>query len=238
MDDLPRLIVTPVRRGEHFATDSAIHAATYLSGTALTRTDGSVVDFPHHTYIIHNEIVLPGQYDGNPDMWARNRQDLWTAADNSEKWVKSATLAREFLGWFPKELPTESLPDIGRQFAKFLADRYQAAVDFAVDHKKGKAHFHALMTARRVTSEGLGRVAFSPESHGRPLENGKWQSDEADWREIRGEWGNILNAALSEKVRSASVATWRTARQEAGARSAPIAEHDGPKSGGRDHPEI
>ena len=49
MEDLPRLIVTPVRRSEDFAAGSAIHAAAYRTGTALKHTDGSVVDFSHRT---------------------------------------------------------------------------------------------------------------------------------------------------------------------------------------------
>jgi len=201
MEDLPRLIVTPVRRSEDFAAGSAIHAAAYRTGTALKHTDGSVVDFSHRTDIIHKEIVLPRQFDGNPDMWARNRQDLWTAAEHGDKWIENATLAREFLVWFPKELPTTALPDIARQFGKFLADRYHVAVDFGVHYEKGAAegklrHAHFLTTARQVTPDGLDRLAFSPKFFGRPLESGAWQSYDADLHEIRGKWGNMLNAAL------------------------------------------
>ncbi|MGO7029244.1 MobA/MobL family protein, partial [Rhizobium johnstonii] len=92
--------------------------------------------------------------------WAMKRSALWNAAERAEK-RSDARIAREFEIALPHELTPDQRLALTRAFAADLANRYGAAVDFAI-HRPGEAsdirnsHAHLMMTTRQVTEAGLG----------------------------------------------------------------------------------
>ena len=119
--------------------------------------DGITHDYSRREGVGHSEIVLPEAVDA---AWARDRSALWNAAERFETRT-DARVAREFVIALPHELSEEARELLTREFAQDLANRYGAAVDFAI-HAPGSQgdvrnhHAHLLMTTRQVTGEGLG----------------------------------------------------------------------------------
>ncbi|WP_162248399.1 MobA/MobL family protein, partial [Rhizobium sp. Root491] len=108
---------------------SAVASAAYRCAVLLVnRRDGLVHDFTRKEGVEHKEIVLP---QGVPADWALDRSALWNAAEFAEK-RKDARVAREFEIALPHELSTEGRLKAARAFAQDLANRYGAAVDFAI----------------------------------------------------------------------------------------------------------
>ncbi len=77
-----------------------------------------------------------------------DRSTLWNAAEFAEK-RKDARVAREFEVALPHELSAEERLEAAREMAQELADRYGAAVDFAIhapheasDVRNHHAHIH------------------------------------------------------------------------------------------------
>ena len=85
-------------------------------------------DFTRKEGVEHREIVLP---DGLSADRALDRSALWNAAEFAEK-RKDARVAREFEIALPHELSPEGRLKAARAFAQDLANRYGAAVDFAI----------------------------------------------------------------------------------------------------------
>ena len=76
----------------------------YRAGEKLTNErDGITHDFSRKQGVEHAEIVLP---EGVSADWARDRSDLWNAAEFAEK-RKDARVAREFEIALPHELSAE-----------------------------------------------------------------------------------------------------------------------------------
>ena len=124
----------------------------YRAGERLTnKRDGVTHDYTAKQGVEHAEIVLP---EGVNADWARDRSELWNAAEFAEK-RKDARVAREFEVALPHELSAEERLEATREMAQELADRYGAAVDFAI-HAPHEAsdvrnhHAHILMTTRQV----------------------------------------------------------------------------------------
>ena len=138
---------------------SAVASAAYRAGQCLTNErDGLTHDFTRRDGVEHSEIVLP---EGVSAEWALDRSALWNAAELAEK-RKDARVAREFEIALPHELSQDERLEAARAFARDLADRYGAAVDFAIHapHQPSDVrnhHAHVMMTTRKVISEGLGR---------------------------------------------------------------------------------
>ncbi|RYG56044.1 MAG: Ti-type conjugative transfer relaxase TraA, partial [Alphaproteobacteria bacterium] len=108
---------------------SAVASAAYRAAVTLTNErDGLVHDYSRREGVGHSEIVLP---DGVDAEWARDRSALWNAAERSEN-RKDARVAREFVVALPHELSEEGRTSLTREFAQDLANRYGAAVDFAI----------------------------------------------------------------------------------------------------------
>ena len=146
----------------------------YRAGERLVNErDGQVHDFTRKQGVEHAEIVLPeamregrdgeraagGPGDGSPD-WARDRARLWNAAEAAEK-RKDARVGREFEIGLPHEMTAEQRLEAVRDFARGLADRYGAAVDFAIHapHEAGDIrnhHAHVMMSTRQIGPEGFG----------------------------------------------------------------------------------
>lgn len=176
----------------------------YRAGEKLTNErDGITHDYTAKQGVEHAEIVLPepgaGSIGVNAD-WARDRSDLWNAAEFTEK-RKDARVAREFEIALPHELSAEERLEATREFAQELADRYGAAVDFAI-HAPHEAsdvrnhHAHILMTTRQVTEDGLGEKTYLEREN-------KWllahdlPTTDMQLRDLRQRWEGIANERLA-----------------------------------------
>ncbi len=131
---------------------SAVAASAYRSASKLTNErDGITHDYTNKSGVEHAEIVLPEGVDAE---WARDRSALWNAAELCEK-RKDARVAREFEIALPHELTADQRLEATRIFAHELADRFGAAIDFAIhapqdDSDIRNHHAHIMMTTRRV----------------------------------------------------------------------------------------
>mgnify|MGYP002662401317 CR=1 FL=1 len=134
----------------------------YRAGEKLTNErDGITHDYTAKQGVEHAEIVLP---EGVNADWACDRSDLWNAAEFSEK-RKDARIAREFEVALPHELSAEQRLEATREFAQELANRYGAAVDFAIHAPHDASdvrnhHAHVMMTTRQVGADGLGEKTY------------------------------------------------------------------------------
>ena len=177
---------------------SAVASMAYRAGEKLTNErDGMTHDFSRKQGVEHAEIVLP---EGVSADWARDRSDLWNAAEFAEK-RKDARVAREFEIALPHELSAEQRLEAAREMAQELADRYGAAVDFAI-HAPHEAsdvrnhHAHILMTTRQVTENGLGDKTYLEREN-------KWllahdlPTTDMQLRDLRQRWEGIANERLA-----------------------------------------
>lgn len=191
------LSAKPISRG---SGRSAVAAAAYRCAERLTNErDGLVHDFTRKQGVQHSEIVLP---DGVGADWALDRSALWNAAEFAEK-RKDARVAREFEVALPHELSMDGRIGVVREFAQDLANRYGAAVDFAVHapHRDGDIrnwHAHVMMTTRQVGEEGLQDKTYLEHKNARLLANGMATTD-MQLRDIRQVWEGIANHALARE---------------------------------------
>ena len=152
------LSVKPVSRG---AGRSATAAAAYRAAERIEdHTTGQVFDYTRKSGVEHAEIVLPVEAAKRDINWARDRQQLWNAAEAAEK-RKDARVAREYEVALPNELTKAQRLELTRAFSQELANRFGCAVDFAVHrpHREGDErnfHAHILTTTRQVEATGLG----------------------------------------------------------------------------------
>lgn len=152
------LSVKPVSRG---AGRSATAAAAYRAAERIEdHTTGQVFDYTRKCGVEHAEIVLPVEAARRDINWARDRQQLWNAAELAEK-RKDARIAREYEVALPQELTKSQRLDLTREFSQEIANRYGCAVDFAIHkpHREGDErnfHAHILTTTRQVEATGLG----------------------------------------------------------------------------------
>ncbi len=152
------LSVKPVSRG---AGRSATAAAAYRAAERiLDHTTGQVFDYTRKCGVEHAEIVLPTEAAKRDINWARDRQQLWNAAEIAER-RKDARVAREYEVALPQELTRTQRVELTREFSREIANRFGCAVDFAVHrpHREGDErnfHAHILTTTRQVEASGLG----------------------------------------------------------------------------------
>ncbi len=179
---------------------SAVASAAYRCAVLLVnQRDGLVHDFTRKEGVEHKEIVLP---QGVSADWALDRSTLWNAAEFAEK-RKDARVAREFEIALPHELSTEGRLKAARAFAQDLADRYGAAVDFAIHSPSEHGdirnyHAHVLMTTREVGKAGLGEKTCLEHKNARLLANGMATTD-MQLRDIRQSWEGIANRELQRE---------------------------------------
>lgn len=170
----------------------------YRAGEKLTNErDGITHDYTAKQGVEHAEIVLP---EGVNADWARDRSDLWNAAEFAEK-RKDARVAREFEVALPHELSAEQRLEATREMAQDLANRYGAAVDFAIHAPHDASdvrnhHAHILMTTRQVTEDGLGDKTYLERENKWLLSNGLATTD-MQLRDIRQTWEGIANERLA-----------------------------------------
>ncbi|MEV5056424.1 Ti-type conjugative transfer relaxase TraA, partial [Agrobacterium radiobacter] len=179
---------------------SAVASAAYRCAVLLVnQRDGLVHDFTRKEGVEHNEIVLP---QGVSADWALDRSKLWNAAEFAEK-RKDARVAREFEIALPHELSPEGRLKAARAFAQDLANRYGAAVDFAIHSPSEHGdirnyHAHVLMTTRQVGKAGLGEKTCLEHKNARLLANGMATTD-MQLRDIRQSWEGIANRQLQRE---------------------------------------
>ncbi|MDN5927030.1 MAG: Ti-type conjugative transfer relaxase TraA [Hyphomicrobiales bacterium] len=177
---------------------SAVASMAYRAGEKLTNErDGITHDYTRKQGVEHAEIVLP---EGVNADWARDRSDLWNAAEFAEK-RKDARVAREFEIALPHELSAEQRLEATREFAQELANRYGAAVDFAIHAPHDASdvrnhHAHVMMTTRQVTEDGLGDKTYLEREN-------KWllahdlPTTDMQLRDLRQRWEGIANERLA-----------------------------------------
>jgi len=170
----------------------------YRAGEKLTNErDGITHDYSRKQGVEHAEIVLP---EGVNADWARDRSDLWNAAEAAEN-RKDARVAREFEIALPHELTPEQRLELTRDFAQDLADRYGAAVDFAIHQPHDASdvrnhHAHVLMTTRQVTEERLGDKTYI-ERENKWLLSHDLPTSQMQLRDIRQSWESRANEHLA-----------------------------------------
>ncbi len=179
---------------------SAVASAAYRCAVLLVNhRDGLVHDFTRKEGVEHIEIVLP---QGVSADWALDRSKLWNAAEFAEK-RKDARVAREFEIALPHELSTEGRLKAAQAFAQDLANRYGAAVDFAIHSPSEHGdirnyHAHVLMTTREVGKAGIGEKTVLEHKNARLLANGMATTD-MQLRDIRQSWEGIANRQLQRE---------------------------------------
>jgi Ti-type conjugative transfer relaxase TraA len=170
----------------------------YRAGEKLTNErDGITHDYTAKQGVEHAEIILP---EGVNADWARDRSDLWNAAEFVEK-RKDARVAREFEIALPHELSAEERLEAAREFAQELANRYGAAVDFAIHAPHDASdvrntHAHVMMTTRQVTESGLGDKTYLERENKWLLANDLPTTD-MQLRDLRQRWEGIANERLA-----------------------------------------
>ncbi|NEH61747.1 Ti-type conjugative transfer relaxase TraA [Rhizobium ruizarguesonis] len=176
---------------------SAVASAAYRAAVRLTNErDGLTHDFSNRQGVEHAEIVLPAGVRAD---WARKRSALWNAAERAEK-RSDARLAREFEVALPHELSAEQRLALTRAFAEDLANRYGAAVDFAI-HRPGEgsdirnSHAHLMMTTREVRETGLGDKTLL-ERENRWLLANHLPPSQLQLKDLRQAWEHLANTHL------------------------------------------
>ena len=191
------LSVKSVSRGEgRRATAAAAYRAAELVHDQELGLD---YDYTRKRGVEHSEIVLPTAAAKQDIQWARDRQQLWNAAEAAEK-RKDARIAREYEIALPAEMNAAQRLKLTRAFAQELAERYNNAVDFAIHapHWKGDGrnhHAHLLATTREITPLGLGEKTAVEWSNTDRQRRGL-QSASLEMSEIRGRWKDLTNAHL------------------------------------------
>lgn len=200
------LSVKPVSRG---TGRSATAAAAYRAAErVLDHTTGQVFDYTRKCGVEHAEIVLPLDSAKRDINWARDRQQLWNAAEFAEKRM-DARVAREYEVALPQELTKVQRLDLTRAFSQELANRYGCAVDFAVHqpHRMGDErnfHAHILTTTRQIEAAGLGAKTSIEWSETDRAKRGLCSGRE-EIAEIRGRWAVLTNEKLQELGHEARV---------------------------------
>ncbi|ACS59191.1 Ti-type conjugative transfer relaxase TraA (plasmid) [Rhizobium leguminosarum bv. trifolii WSM1325] len=176
---------------------SAVASAAYRAAERLTNErDGLTHDFSNKTGVEHAEIVLPA---GSSAYWAMKRSALWNAAERAEK-RSDARIAREFEIALPHELSSDQRLALTRAFAEDLANRYGAAVDFAI-HRPGEgsdirnSHAHLMMTTREVRETGLGDKTLL-ERENRWLLANHLPPSQLQLKDLRQAWEHLANTHL------------------------------------------
>jgi len=196
------LSVKPITRA---SGRSATAAAAYRSAERITdHTSGEVFDYTRKRGVDHREIVLPTAAAKRDINWARNREDLWNAAERAEN-RSNSRVAREYEIALPHEVTKTARLELVRTFAHELANRYGVAVDFSI-HKPHRAgdernhHAHVLTTTRVIEPAGLGDKSAIEWSDGNRRKAGLKPSKE-EITALRERWASLTNAALEHAQR-------------------------------------
>ena len=196
---------------------SATAAAAYRAGVEITdERMGEIHDYRRKGGVESAAVILP---DNAPE-WARDRSQLWNAAEQAET-RKNSTVAREFEIALPAELSPAERERLAHDFTRELVERHGMAADVAI-HAPGKEgdnrnhHAHILLTTRRLTPDGLGEKT-------RELDSAK--TGAAIVKEWRERFAQLQNERLREAGHTAQVD--HRSHAERGAQAEPT-QHLGP----------
>ncbi len=140
---------------------SAPAAAAYRAGESIRdERTGKLHNYSRRTDVTHTEIFLPSDIKEGEAEWARDRSQLWNAAEVAEG-RRNSIVAQEYQISLPHELTVPQRLELARKFSRDLADRHGAAIDLAIhnprpDNDRRNFHAHLLATTREVTPAGLG----------------------------------------------------------------------------------
>jgi len=162
---------------------SSVAAAAYRAAVRLEddRT-GQVYDYQRKRGVVLSALIG----------WTGSRQELWDAAEFSEK-RKDSRVAREIEAAIPCELSPELAQALMLEYCEALRQRWGVAVDLNIHepHSKGadkrNIHAHIQFTTRQVTENLFGAKTVV-------LDDTKFSGPEVEW--ARKEWENHANAAL------------------------------------------
>jgi ATP-dependent exoDNAse (exonuclease V) alpha subunit len=181
---------------------SAPSAAAYRAGERIRdERTGRTYDHSTRQDVMHKEIVLPSQYADSDMGWARDRANLWNAAEYAES-RKNARVAREYLMALPVELTPEQRVGLARAFSQELSDRYRFAVDLSIHAPRDfpgsdprNFHAHLLATTREVATAGLAAKTTLElsDAHRQKLGLGPAINE---LLYVRGRWASVTNEAL------------------------------------------
>ena len=187
-----RLSVYVARRAE--GKNGIAMAAYRAAQRLLDPKTGQTVDYTRKQGVIYSRIIVPS----NAPEWATNRQELWSRSEAKEK-RGDAHVAREIQLSLPHELSDAQRQELAAEFARFMSQRYQVAVDLSIHapNREGDErnyHAHLLICARPFDaskSEGLGNKIrdFDAISHQRA----QTENHVETWR---AEWEKRINGAL------------------------------------------
>ena len=186
--------VKPVGRS---AGKSAVAAIAYRTASKiLNQRDGIIHDFTAKQGVVHTEIILP---DGVDAPWALDRSGLWNAAEFAERRC-DARVAREFEIALPYELTDSEQLSLTRTFAIDLANRFGAAVDFAIHVPQGKSdgrniHAHVVMTTRVITADGLAQKTLIERENAWLIDRGL-PTSQTQVKQVREAFAGLVNRHL------------------------------------------
>jgi ATP-dependent exoDNAse (exonuclease V) alpha subunit len=178
----------------------ATAAAAYRAGERIRdERSGELHNFSSRKDVLHKEIFIPAALHGSAPEWARQREQLWNAAERAET-RRTARVAREWQVTLPSELSAAQRVGLAREFSQEIADRYQIAVDLAVHEPRPGGdprnhHAHILGTTREITQDGLGAKAGIDMAAAERARRGLGSVSQ-EFFDIRERWAVLTNAAL------------------------------------------
>jgi hypothetical protein len=183
---------------------SAVSAAAYRAGERIVdERTGRTYDHTDRQDVLHKEIVLPGHLADSDMRWAKERSQLWNAAESAES-RKNARVAREYLVALPVELDPDQRVSLVRGFSQELVDRYRFALDLVVHAPRDypgsdprNFHAHLLATTREVTSEGLAAKTTLELNDSRRRDLGL-EPVVHELLFVRERWATVTNEALRQ----------------------------------------
>lgn len=183
---------------------SAASAAAYRAGERIRdERTGKTYDHSERQDVMHKEIVLPSRFADENMAWARDRANLWNAAESAEA-RRNARVAREYLVALPVELSPDQRVGLVRGFSQELSDRYGFAVDVAIHAPRDfpgsdprNFHAHLLTTTREVNAEGLGAKTTLDMNDGKRRKLGL-EPAVHELLHVRARWAAVTNEALQE----------------------------------------
>ena len=183
---------------------SAAGAAAYRAGERIRdERTGKTYDHSERQDVMHKEIVLPSRFADEDMAWARDRANLWNAAESAEA-RKNARVAREYLVALPVELSPDQRVGLVKGFSQELSDRYGFAVDVAIHAPRDfpgsdprNFHAHLLTTTREVNADGLGAKTTLDMNDGKRRKLGL-EPAVHELLHVRARWAAVTNEALQE----------------------------------------
>lgn len=177
-------------------------SAAYRAGERIRdERTGALYDHRARADVLHKEILLPSRLEqaGTAPQWARDRAQLWNAAERIEQRANSR-VAREYMVALPAELSAAQRVQLARAFSRDIADRYNVAVDLAVHAPRPfgdprNFHAHLLTTTRELRAEGLGPKSGLDMTGTTRAELGL-PTNRREFTALRQRWADLVNEHL------------------------------------------